>query len=126
MFECSMKSTTTQKAFLANTNSKPRLIKTFTAKVQCAGVLLEQDLADGDHFIVSTALTSAQTEMKLVFTIGTAIDLLVILIIYLCWILFRYGHVYNNSSDPHMKLIRIRKDMTPMEREEDLKLKREW
>ena len=28
-----------------------------------------------------------------------------------------------NSSDPYLKLIRIRKDMTPMEREEDLKLK---
>ena len=30
-----------------------------------------------------------------------------------------------NRCDPHMKLIRIRKDVTPMEREEDLKLKRE-
>ena len=31
-----------------------------------------------------------------------------------------------NSNDPRMKLVRIRKDMTPMEREEDLKLKRAW
>ena len=31
-----------------------------------------------------------------------------------------------NSNDPHLKLIRIRKDMTPMEGEEDLNLKREW
>ena len=40
--------------------------------------------------------------------------------------LMRNAPKLKNSSDPHMKLIRIRKDMTPMEREEDLKLKREW
>ena len=40
--------------------------------------------------------------------------------------LMRNAPKLKNSSDPHMKLIRIRKDMTPMDREEDLKLKREW
>ena len=40
--------------------------------------------------------------------------------------LMRNAPKLKNSSDPHMKLIRIRKDMTPMEREADLKLKREW
>ena len=40
--------------------------------------------------------------------------------------LMRNAPKLKNSSDPHMKLIRIRKDMTPMEREEVLKLKREW
>ena len=40
--------------------------------------------------------------------------------------LMRNAPKLKNSSDPNMKLVRIRKDMTPMEREEDLKLKREW
>ena len=40
--------------------------------------------------------------------------------------LMRNAPQLKNSSDPNMKLVRIRKDMTPMEREEDLKLKREW
>ena len=39
--------------------------------------------------------------------------------------LMRNAPKLKNRCDPHMKLIRIRKDMTPMEREEDLKLKRE-
>ena len=41
-------------------------------------ILCVRDLANGDHLIVSTALTSAQTERKLVVIVG--IDLLVILI----------------------------------------------
>ena len=40
--------------------------------------------------------------------------------------LMRNAPKLKNSNDPRMKLVRIRKDMTPMEREEDLKLKREW
>ena len=39
--------------------------------------------------------------------------------------LMRNAPNLKNSNDPRMKLVRIRKDMTPMEREEDLKLKRE-
>ena len=34
--------------------------------------------------------------------------------------LMRNAPKLENSSDPHMKLIRITKDMTPMEREEDV------
>ena len=43
-------------------------------------ILCVRDLANGDHIIVSTALTSAQTERKLVVIVGTDTDLLVILI----------------------------------------------
>ena len=43
-------------------------------------VLCVRDLANGDHLIVSTALTSAQTERKLVVIVGIDTDLLVILI----------------------------------------------
>ena len=39
-----------------------------------------RDLANGDHLIVSTALTSAQTERKLVVIVGIDTDLPVILI----------------------------------------------
>ena len=43
-------------------------------------ILCVRDLANGDHLIVSTALTSAQTERKLVVSVGIDTDLLVILI----------------------------------------------
>ena len=39
--------------------------------------------------------------------------------------LMRNAPKLKNNNDPNMNLIRIRKDMTPMERGEDLKLKRE-
>ena len=43
-------------------------------------ILCVRDLANGDNLIVSTALTSAQTERRFVVIVGTDIDLLVILI----------------------------------------------
>ena len=43
-------------------------------------ILCVRDLANGDHLILSTALTSAQTERKLVVIVGIDTDLLVILI----------------------------------------------
>ena len=43
-------------------------------------ILCVRDLANGDHLIVSTALTAAQTERKLVVIVGIDTDLLVILI----------------------------------------------
>ena len=43
-------------------------------------IVCVRDLANGDHLIVSTALTSAQTGRKLVVIVGTDTDLLVILI----------------------------------------------
>ena len=43
-------------------------------------ILCVRDLANGDHLIVSTALTSAQTERKLVVIVGIDTALLVILI----------------------------------------------
>ena len=43
-------------------------------------ILCVRDLANVDNLIVSTALTSAQTERKLVVIVGIDTDLLVILI----------------------------------------------
>ena len=43
-------------------------------------ILCVRDLANGDHLIVSTALTSAQTERKLVGIVGTDTDFLMIII----------------------------------------------
>ena len=65
-------------SFLSNSKSNSSLIKKLTAGMQCA--LCVRDLANGDHLIVSTAQTSAQTERKLVVIVGIDTDLLVILI----------------------------------------------
>ena len=43
-------------------------------------ILCVRDLANGDHLIVSMALSSAQTERKLVVIVDIDTDLLVILI----------------------------------------------
>ena len=80
LFECDMKTTTTQKTFLANSKNEARLIDKLTTELRRAGVLVKQDPVDADHLIVSTALTLAQTERKPVFVVGTDTDLLVMLI----------------------------------------------
>ena len=69
-----MKTTTTQKTFLANSKNKARLIVKLTTDLHHAGVLVKQDPANADHFIVSTALTLAQTERKPVFVVCTVIS----------------------------------------------------
>ena len=43
LFECDMKTTTTQKAFLANSKNKARLIDKLAPELQPAGVLVKQD-----------------------------------------------------------------------------------
>ena len=78
MFECDMKTTTTQKTFLANSKNEARLIDKLTTDLR--RVLVKQDPVDADHLIVSMVLTLAQTERKPVFVIGTDTDLLVMLI----------------------------------------------
>ena len=80
LFECDMKTTTTQKTFLANSKNEARLIDKLTTELRRAGVLVKQDPVDADHLIVWTALTLAQTERKPVFVVGTDTDLLVMLI----------------------------------------------
>ena len=80
MFECDMKTTTTQKTVFANSTNVARLIDKLTTDLRRAGVLVKQDPVDADHLIVSTALTLAQTERKPVFVVGTGTDLLVMLI----------------------------------------------
>ena len=62
MFECDMKTISTQKSVLAHCKNKARLIDKLRTELQRAGVLVKQDPADADHLIVSTALTLAQTE----------------------------------------------------------------
>ena len=75
-----MKTTTTQKAFLACSKNNARLTAKLRTELQHAGLLMKQDPADADHLTVSTALTLAQTEWKPVVVAGTDIDLLVVLI----------------------------------------------
>ena len=48
LFECDMKTTTTQKAFLANSKNKARLIDKLTTELQRVGVPVKQD-----HLIIS-------------------------------------------------------------------------
>ena len=48
LFDCDMKTTTTQKAFLANSKNKARLIDKLITELQRAGVLVKQD-----HLIIS-------------------------------------------------------------------------
>ena len=79
-----MKTTITQKACLVNSQRRYRLIRKLTAQLQCAGALLKQDPTQAaiickillpDHRIVSTTLSLAQTERKLVVIItGTDTD----------------------------------------------------
>ena len=80
LFECDMKTTTTQKAFLTNSKNNAWLIDKLTTKMHRAGVLVKQDPADADHLIVSTPLTLAQTEGEPVVVVGTDSDLLVMFI----------------------------------------------
>ena len=48
LFECDMKTTTTQKAFLANSKTKARLIDNLTTDLRRVGVLVKQG-----HLIIS-------------------------------------------------------------------------
>ena len=76
-----MKTTTTQKASLANSKNKARLIDKLTTELQRVRVLVKQDHADADHLIVYTALTTlAQTKRKPVVVVGTDTDLVVMFI----------------------------------------------
>ncbi len=51
LFECDMKTTITQKAFLANSNNKARLIDKLRTELKPAGVLVKQDPVDGGHIM---------------------------------------------------------------------------
>ena len=75
-----MKTTIIHKALLANSNNKDRLIDKLTTELLPTGVLVKQDPADADQLIVSTALTLAQTDRKLVIVVATYTDLLVMFI----------------------------------------------
>ncbi len=75
-----MKTTITQKAFLANSKNNARLIDKLRTELQRAGVLVKQDPTDAEHLIVSTAMTLAQRERKPVGVVGTDTDLLVMFI----------------------------------------------
>ena len=80
LLECAMKTTIIHKALLANSNNKYRLIDKLTTELLPTCVLVKQDPADADQLIVSTALTLAQTDRKLVIVVATYTDLLVMFI----------------------------------------------
>ena len=80
IFEETMPTTTSQTAFLANSNNKKRLIQMLSEKMLAAGVLVKQADADADRLIVTTALAVADTELTSVTVVGTDTDLLVMLV----------------------------------------------
>ena len=64
LFECDMKTTTIQKAFLGTSKSKSRLIKKLAAELQCACVLVTLHCLDGADFSTdreSSSLSSVLT-----------------------------------------------------------------
>ena len=75
-----MPTTTTQAAFLANSNNKKRLIQTLSEKMLMSGILVKQAEADADTLIVSTALAVAEAEEVPVVVVGTDTDLLVMMV----------------------------------------------
>ncbi|CAM1319513.1 Uncharacterised protein r2_g2787 [Pycnogonum litorale] len=75
-----MPTTTTQAAFLANSNNKMRLIQIRRDKMLMAGIRVKQAEADADTLIVSTALAVAESEQVSVVVVGTDTVLLVMLV----------------------------------------------
>ena len=62
---------TTQAAFISNGNNKKRLIERLTEKMLLAGIRVKQAQADADTLIVSTALSTAESEKLPVIVVGT-------------------------------------------------------
>ena len=79
-----MPTTTTQAAFLANSNYKKRLIQMLCEKILLSGIHVKQADADADTLIISTALTIAESENLPVIVVGTDTDLLVMLVALIC------------------------------------------
>lgn len=80
IFDDNMPTTTTQAALLANSNNKKRLIQTLREQMLMAGIHVKQAEADADTLIVSTALTTAESEELPAIVVGTDTDLLVMLV----------------------------------------------
>ena len=74
-----MPTTTTQSAFLANSNNKKRLIHTLCEMMHSPGICVKQADANADTLIVSTAL-SIEESQALPVVVGTDTDLLVMLV----------------------------------------------
>jgi len=74
IFDDNRPTTTTQAAFLANSNNIKRLIQTLREHIPMAGIYVKQ--ADADTLIVSTALTTAESEQLPVIVVATNTDLL--------------------------------------------------
>ncbi|MPC47828.1 hypothetical protein E2C01_041586 [Portunus trituberculatus] len=60
LFDQHMHTTTTQAAFLANSNNKKSLIDMLSSMMTQSGIAVKQASADGDALIVSTALSLAE------------------------------------------------------------------
>ena len=80
VFEYEMKTTTSQRSFLANSKNKSRLIEKLILELQNEGIQTDQHDADADPLIVSTALNLSQLDSSAVIVVGTDTDLLVMLL----------------------------------------------
>ena len=79
LFDLSMKTTTSQAAFLANGHNKERLIQMLSVIMHQSGIIVKQAKADADSLIVSTALNLAESGNPVV-VFGTDTDILVMLV----------------------------------------------
>lgn len=79
MFDQHMHTTTTQAAFLANSNNKKSLIDMLSSMMTQSGIAVKQASADADALIVSTALSLAESGEPVV-VVATDTDLLVMLV----------------------------------------------
>ena len=80
IFELDMKANTPKKSFLANNNNKARLIDKLMLELQHIGINCKQHESDADHLIISTAMEIAGLNPKPVVVVGTATDLLAMLV----------------------------------------------
>lgn len=79
LFDQTMHTSTTQAAFLANSNNKRSLIEMLSSMLNQSGIAVKQASADADALIVSTALSLAESGEPVV-VVGTDTDLLVMLV----------------------------------------------
>ena len=80
IFDEDTPTTTSQAAFLTNSQNKTRLIQALRDKMSMSGICFQQAKADADTLIISTALRLAETTEVPVIVVGTDTDLLVMLV----------------------------------------------
>ena len=80
IFDEDTPTTTSQAAFLTNSQNKTRLIQALRDKMSMSGICFQQAKADADTLIISTALRLAEKTEVPVIVVGTDTDLLVMLV----------------------------------------------